>query len=360
MKHAVLIVAPSRGLGGGIERYSAAIEATLQSDGIHCRRMDLRAPERPGGLASKARFLSEVGRAVRSSGTPTRLVVTHRNLLPVVYPAARQRHYAGTTVILHGHETWSDQRRRASRIMRRADVRVVAGSSFTAGAIAPVCRASVLHPGIAADWYRTLVSAARSGRVRSGRFDLVTAFRLADWRSKGLPTLLEALELLGHDRVRLTVCGTGEVPPDLRDALAARPWAGLAPNLTDAELAERLAQADLFVLATRTRAGARASGEGFGLAMLEAQLAGTPVVAPAYGGGHDAFQHGLTGLSPVDESPRALRSAIATILDDDRLRTRMARAAATWSRDRFNPARYSEQLIRTLLGDCNDKIGVHR
>ncbi|WP_168801788.1 glycosyltransferase family 4 protein [Glycomyces buryatensis] len=360
MKRTVLLVAPSRGLGGGIERYAAAIEATLQTSGIACRRMDLRAPDRLGGLTSKARFLGEVGRAVRSSSTPTRLVLAHRNLLPVVYPAARQRHYEGTTVILHGHETWSDQRRRACRIMRRADVRVVAGSSFTAGAIAPVCRAGVLHPGIAADWYRTLVDAARPERAHTGRFDLVTAFRLGDWKSKGLPTLLEALELLGDDRVQLTVCGTGEVPSDLRDALAARPWATLAPNLTDGELAERLGRADLFVLATRTRSGASASGEGFGLAMLEAQLAGTPVVAPAYGGSHDAFQQGFTGLSPVDESPQALRSAIATILDDDRLRSRMARAAAAWSRNRFDPAHYSEQLIRTLLGNCNDKIGDYR
>ncbi|MCH7230596.1 glycosyltransferase family 4 protein [Glycomyces sp. L485] len=351
MNRKVLLLAPSRGLGGGIERYAAAIEASLHTSEIPCGRIDLRAPGRPGGLRGKIRFIGEVGRAVRSSGAPTRLIVAHRNLLPAVYAAARQRHYSGTTVILHGHETWSAQRRRASRIMRREDVRIVAGSSFTAGAVAPVCRAGVLHPGIAADWYRTLVDASRPRRGSADRFELITAFRLPDWKTKGLPTVIEAVELLGEPRIRLTVCGTGRAPSELREAIDRRPWATLAPNLTDGELAERLGRADLFVLATRTRAGARASGEGFGLAMLEAQLAGTPVIAPAYGGGHDAFQHGLTGLSPVDETPQALSSSLAAMLGDDRLRERMARAAADWSRHRFDPAHYTEHLVRALLGD---------
>ncbi|WP_051703848.1 glycosyltransferase family 4 protein [Glycomyces sp. NRRL B-16210] len=351
MNRTVLLLAPSRGLGGGIERYASGIEASLRAVGIDYRRMDLREPGLPGGTTAKIRFLGRARQAIRSSRAPTRLVLAHRNLLPVVYAAARQPRYDGTTVILHGHETWSDQRRRANRIMRRPDVHVVAGSSFTAGALAPVCRAGVLHPGIAADWYRTLVDASRPERDSADRFELVTAFRLADWKRKGLPTLLEAVERLGDPRIRLTVCGTGQVPPELRDALAARPWATLAPNLTERELAARLARADLFVLATRTRSGTGASGEGFGLALLEAQLAGTPVIAPAYGGSHDAFQHGLTGLAPVDESPRALGSAIATLLHDDRLRTRMAAAATAWARERFDPGHYAGHLVRTLLGD---------
>jgi glycosyltransferase involved in cell wall biosynthesis len=360
MNRSVLLLAPSSGLGGGIERYADGIEASFRTSGVPCRRLDLRCSGRPAGLAGKIRFIDEVRRAVRSSGGPTRLVLAHRNLLPAVYAAARQRHYDGATVILHGHETWSAGRRRANRIMRRADVRVVAGSSFTAGAIGPVCRAGVLHPGIAADWYRMLVDAARPDRPPNGRFEIVTAFRLADWKSKGLPTVLEAIELLADQDVRLTVCGSGAVPAELRAALAARPWATLAPNLTDRELAERLGRADLFVLATRTRSGSRASGEGFGLALLEAQLAGTPVIAPAYGGSHDAFQHGLTGLAPADESPQALRAAMATMLRDDRLRARMARDAAAWSRTRFDPAHYADHLVRTLLCDPADVYGGDR
>ena len=78
------------------------------------------------------------------------------------------------------------------------------------------------------------------------------------------------------------------------------------PGLSDRELARQLAGADLFVLATRSRGGRHTSGEGFGLVLLEAQVAGTPVVAPAHGGSHDAYIEGITGLAPMDETAGSL------------------------------------------------------
>ena len=47
-------------------------------------------------------------------------------------------------------------------------------------------------------------------------------------------------------------------------------------------------------------------GEGFGLVLLEAQAAGTPVIATAYGGSHEACIEGVTGVAPADESAEAL------------------------------------------------------
>jgi glycosyltransferase involved in cell wall biosynthesis len=147
------------------------------------------------------------------------------------------------------------------------------------------------------------------------------------------------------------VCGTGPVPDDLQATVAAHPWCRLAPDLSDGELAGQLAGADLFVLCTRTRAGTVACGEGFGLVLLEAQLAGTPVVAPAHGGSGDAYLPGVTGVAPVDESPSALCAALAPLLSDTRRRAEMGRAAAAWSRARFEPDSYARQVVQTLLGD---------
>ena len=79
----------------------------------------------------------------------------------------------------------------------------------------------------------------------------------------------------------------------------------LRPGLSDNELAHELAAADLFVLATQTRSGRGSVGEGFGLVLLEAQAAGTPVIAPAYGGSHEAYVEGVTGMAPTDESVEA-------------------------------------------------------
>lgn len=345
-----LLLSPSHGLGGGIERYTSTIEASLDACGIPFRRLNLRDNDRPASVFTKLGFMRTVTRAVSACKDPTQLILAHRNLLPVIYPAALQGGYAGATVILHGDETWSARRRRASLALRRPDVRVVAGSGFTAGALAPICRANILHPGVPADWYRMLVDAGVQHQVSNPQFDVVTAFRLGDWRNKGLPTIIDAVELLGDKQIRLTICGSGQVPAELRDELSARPWCTVEPNLTDQALAKRLARADLFVLATRTRSGARACGEGFGLALLEAQLTGTPVIAPAYGGSCDAFQHGVTGLSPMDETPQALCAVMRKLRYDDECRSRMARAAAAWSQANFDPAGYAGHVVQTLLG----------
>jgi glycosyltransferase involved in cell wall biosynthesis len=347
----VLLLAPSAGLGGGIERYVATVEAAFARCDVPYRRLDLMDADRRHGVVTKVRFAREARRALRASSSPTRLVVALCNLLPVVRLVSDLPQYAGATVILHGRELWCSGPVRGHRMMRRPDVRVVAASNFSAGALAPTCRANVLHPGVSAAWYDTLVSAGTRATRRPGELHLVTAFRLGSWRDKGLGTLLAAIGLLDDPRVRLTVCGNGPVPADLRATLERLPWCRVRSGLTDQQLAQQLADADLFVLATRTRRGSDSSGEGFGLVLLEAQLAGTPVVTPAYGGSGEAFEPGLTGLAPLDETPEALAAVLDALLRDQCRRAEMGRAAAAWSRARFEPAAHSRHLVRMLLGD---------
>jgi glycosyltransferase involved in cell wall biosynthesis len=346
-----LLLAPSRGLGGGIERFVATVEAAFQREGVSYRRMDLLGPGNGSGLRNKVAFARRVVAAVRASRQPVRLVVAHPNLLPLVRLVSRLGAFRGATVLLYGIDIWG-RRVRGGRIMRRRDVRVVTISGFSSGALLRTCRATVLHPGLTAQWYDTLVAAGERIRPAADTVELVTAFRLADWRAKGLPTVLDAIALLDDDRVRLTVCGSGAVPADLRAAVTRHPWCRIVADLGDEALAERLAAADVFVLATRTRTGRAAYGEGFGLVLLEAQVAGTPVVAPAYGGCGDAYQPGLTGLAPVDESPAALAAVLRRMLADERLRAAMGAAAASWARARFDLDRYARQVVDTLLAVC--------
>ncbi|MGH3326855.1 MAG: glycosyltransferase family 4 protein [Streptomycetales bacterium] len=347
----VLLLAPSIGLGGGIERYVSTLEAAFQEHEVPYRRVDLLDGDRPPGGLAKLRFIREAMRAMRASRHPVQLVLAHRNLLPIASLLSRRYDLTSVCVILYGVEVW-DRRLGSGRAMRRPHVRAIAISNFSAGALAGTCRANVLHPGVSATWYGTLVDAATRAQPEDGGIHLVTTFRLQAWRDKGLDTLLDALDLLDDERVRLTICGTGPVPAELTAKLARRPWCRVASDLTDRALADLLAGADLFVLATRTRYGSDAAGEGFGLVLLEAQLAGTPVIAPAYGGSGDAFQDGLTGLAPIDESPEALASVLAVLLGDERRRTEMGRAAASWSRAAFDPATYSGRVVTTLLGDA--------
>jgi glycosyltransferase involved in cell wall biosynthesis len=348
----VLLLAPSAGLGGGIERFAHTVQTVLAGAGVACERLNLTDPGTPLTLLRRIRFALAVRHIVHNGQLErdrVRLILMHRNLLPVLALLRRRRGAAPVTVILHGAEAWHGGRVRGRYWLRRPYVRAVTASSYTAGALARVCRAGVLAPGLSPAWFDTLTRAAMLPREPHDGLRLLTAFRLSAWRDKGLDTILDAVRIVGRDDVSLTICGSGPVPPDLVRRLVGVPRCRLVVDAADDELAELYAAADAFVLATRTRGHDAACGEGFGLVLLEAQLAGATVIAPAFGGSADAFQPDLTGVSPVDESPEALAPEIIRLLDDPKRRRELRDAAAAWARARFDPELYRRQLIRTLL-----------
>jgi phosphatidyl-myo-inositol dimannoside synthase len=345
----VLLLSPSRGLGGGIERYVATLEWAFAAEGIECQRLDLSG----SGARAHARLLAQARASLRADSQPARLVVAHRALLPVAALLARDSTACGVSVVCHGSELWDSQwrpRRRLERhLMRGAGVRVAACSNFAAGAIIGDCLATVLPPALSREWYDTLAAAAaaRPGRGRGIR--LVTAFRLSDWRTKGLPQLLAAVMALGRPDVCLTVCGSGDPPAGLLRLVSEYSWCTLRPGLSDGDLARELAAADLFVLASQMRNGRRAVGEGFGLVLLEAQVAGTPVIAPAYGGSHEAYVEGVTGVAPADESVETLTRTLHDLLKDPAQLGYMGGQAAAWAQQAFAPERYAQLAVRRLL-----------
>jgi glycosyltransferase involved in cell wall biosynthesis len=349
MSDRALLMTPSRGLGGGIERYVETVEAALSSRGVEYGRIDLTRP----GVAAHRQMLGEVVAEVRSHGKATRLIAAHPRLLPVATLAARQAAVDGISVLCYGADVWVSRAGMRwpleKALMRRADVRVVAISGFTAGALVSTAPATVLPCALTRDWFDILVEAGTTARPARSGIDLVTVFRLADWRDKGLPELLTAVASLGRSDVRLTVLGSGQVPPELHALLSRYERCTVRSGLTDRELAAELAAADLLVLATRTRAGRRASGEGFGLVLLEAQLAGTPVVAPAHGGSYDAFVDQVTGVAPVDESAQSLARALNELLCDPSRLARMGSRARDWAQEAYAPEQYASLVVDRLL-----------
>lgn len=350
----VLLLSPSLGLGGGIERYAQAIQSAFDDAGVASRRLDLAKP----GPAGHRALLAKATAALAGTATPARVIVAHRGLLPVATVLARIRAVSGISVICHGSDVWGNRwvprRCLESRLMRRSDVRIVAASSFTAGALFPGCRAAILPPGLSGAWFRELTSAAdqagtEDDRVPRADLEVMTAFRLGEWRNKGLPELTAAIAALGRADIRLTVCGSGEPPADLLAHVSGYSWCALRPGLTDTELAAQFARSSLFVLATRTRPGRRPSGEGFGLVLIEAQVAGTAVVGPAHGGSLDAYLEGVTGATPRDESVAALARVLDELARRPTQLGNMGESGAAWARARFAPDRYAALAIDRLL-----------
>jgi len=349
MTDRVLLLTPSCGLGGGIERYVATLEWSFSVQGVDYHRIDLRG----SGAAAHLRMLAQARTHLRSRVTSVRIVLAHRALLPLASMVARDRRVTGISVVCHGSDVWGAPlrpRRYVEKIlMSRSNVRVVAVSNFTAGVLTGSCQATVLPPGLSEDWYSELIDASNTIRTQVPEVELVTTFRLADWRDKGLPELLGAVSALSRSDVHVTVCGSGVPSADLMQLVRRYSWCHLRAGLTDGELARQLAVADLLVLATRTRRGRNASGEGFGLVLIEAQVAGTPVIGPAFGGSRDAYVDGVTGTSPVDETETALGATLNEVLQDPQRLKDMGKYAAEWSRECFAPSRYAGLAVARLL-----------
>lgn len=344
-----LLVAPSAGLGGGIERYVRTVEAVLTEGGITYQRMNLREGEEGHpSFSKKVAFTREVHARLRRQDRPTRLIIAHRNLLPVAAVAQGAPMHQGTTLICYGKEVWQRWRLPWRRLLRD-QVRVLAISGFTSGSLEPSVNATVVPPFLDRAWFGRLVKVGENPTsTNSVELRVLTVFRLEDWQEKGLPALVSAIKALDIT-VNLVVAGSGVAPPGLQELCRQHPWVMLKSALDDDALSAEYASADVFVLATRTHRGRGAHGEGFGLCLVEAQLAGTVVIAPAFGGSHEAFQAGVTGFAPIDESPQELARVLGLLASDGALRRRMSTAAAQWSRQCFDPDLAGPYLLRALL-----------
>ena len=98
-------------------------------------------------------------------------------------------------------------------------------------------------------------------------------------------------------------------------------------------------------VATQTRKGRRAVGESFGLVLLEAQAAGTPVIAPAYSGPRETYIEGVTGVAPADESVEALTRTLHELLKDPARLAWLGRYAVQWTRQASRPRYWLQRRL---------------
>ena len=130
-------------------------------------------------------------------------------------------------------------------------------------------------------------------------------------------------------------------------------------RLSDSELHELYRTAAVFALPTRARVGAGAAGEGFGLVFVEAAAAGLPVVAGRSGAVPEVVEDAETGLLVDPTDPDAVAEAIGTLLDDPKLRARMARAARARVKERFTFEAFGDRVAE-LLGGLASVYGSER
>lgn len=102
------------------------------------------------------------------------------------------------------------------------------------------------------------------------------------------------------------------------------------------------------VLAEADLAIAPSLREPFGNAVVEAQLAGRPVVATAALGHTESITDGETGLLVPAEDVPAMAAAIARLIDDDKLAARLADAGRESAVRRFGTERYRAEIAELV------------
>ncbi|MBL7499610.1 glycosyltransferase family 4 protein [Frankia sp. CNm7] len=354
----VLLLAPSAGPGGGVERYLDAVEEALLAGGATLTRLEAPQPAATPAttvasqLAARVDFARRAAAAARRLGRLDALVAGHPDLVKAAAGAASLGGARRVPVLCHGADIWRMPPADRALLSRHPLLRPVTVSSFCAGALAGPRLARLLPPGVPGAWRATLLAEGSRRRPHAPVPTVLSVFPLADWADKGVPTLLAAVATARAELgpVRLVVAGRGPAPGALHELLSAEPDAELDESPDDDALARLYATADLFALCTRTRAsGPRPCGEGFGTVLLEAQLAGCAVVGPAFGGSREAYQQGVTGFTPSDESAAALAEVLVGLLRDRARLTRTGRRGAEWAESVTRPEDHVRAVYQALL-----------
>ena len=87
------------------------------------------------------------------------------------------------------------------------------------------------------------------------------------------------------------------------------------------------------------------ASETFGIALVEAQACGVPVVASRFGGFPEVVRDGETGLLVPPQDPQALAAALRELLADGGRRERMGQAGRQWVRESFHWEKVAERVL---------------
>lgn len=222
---------------------------------------------------------------------------------------------------------------------RRASARVdrfVANSRHIAAAIARAYGrdAEVVYPPVDVERFAAATAEATPGP----RSEFVTLSRLVPY--KRIDVLVEAFRRLPGRR--LVVLGDG--PERQRLEALGVPNVEFAGAPSDADIVRRLAGAKAFLIAAE---------EDFGIAPVEAQAAGAPVVAYGRGGVLESIR-GLDHAAPTGvffdaQTPAAVVVAIEAL---DAAAGRITAAACRENATRFAAARFRTEIAQAVDAAC--------
>jgi phosphatidylinositol alpha-mannosyltransferase len=204
----------------------------------------------------------------------------------------------------------------------------------------------VIPNGVNVGRYQRAVPIAR---WQDGCANILFVGRLED--RKGLPHLLKAFRLIRKSgaECRLLVVGSGPQEREARRYVMTRGLQNVEflGRVSDSEKAQLFKTADIFVSPATGR-------ESFGIVLLEAMAAGTPIVCSDIHGYKGVVQRGRQALLVPPHDAKSLAAAISELLADPALRARMGAAGQeraeqfSWERITARVEAYYGFVIRRL------------
>ncbi len=186
----------------------------------------------------------------------------------------------------------------------------------------------------------------RKSVTGDGPVELLTvAMMLKGNKLESFRLLADGLRQLKSSNWQLTIVGDGPVRPEVEAMFNGLHQVRIAGQMDRTGVAGYLAKSDLFAWP-----GYR---EAFGLAYLEAQGAGLPVVAMNSGGVEAVLKEGETGVLVPEGSTAKFAAALDGLIEDRQRRQKMGRLARLFARQERGLDTASAQLDEMLQGVVN-------
>ena len=356
-------------LGGGVD---SVLDSYLEADKLRPGRVlshvvvirspsapERKLPDASGGCSLIRRRASALPAAAREAAGQLRefapdIVLLH-GFNATIFGFALRRHlprHLPVVCTYHGrYFARSPSSRAKAALFNRLELQffrshataVIAVSQHSAAQLlrhrVPETKALILHNGVALGSPPVVPRAHGDADGRNGHVRLISVSRLVP--EKGIDVLLRAFAMLSRQfpAVSFDIIGDGPLRGELAELASRLGISGSVRFLGyRSEVADLLAQADIFVLTSRQ--------ENHSVAILEAMRAGLPLVVTDVGGNTESVRDGVDGYVVPDLDAAAGAAAMARLVASGELRARFGASA----RARYELEFESNVMIDRLLG----------
>jgi phosphatidylinositol alpha-1,6-mannosyltransferase len=340
---------------GGIQRFNQRVVGSLAdahpAAALEVHVLEDRSADLPGGGVLRGfggRKLAFVLAALRAAPRARLLAIDHVALLPVAVLARVIRPRLPILMFAHGIEVWGDAGVRPVRLhhrlmMRFAVTRVACVSSFTAAKLQRAFRYPARRVRLLPNAVDPLPAVARPADRADAATVLVVTRLSASEPYKNVDKVILAVAQLAaaFPSLRLDIVGDGDARPvlvALADAQGIADRVRFLGKVSDEDLAAAYARASVFALPS--------TGEGFGIAYLEAWQRGLPVIGSTEGAAPEVIEHGRDGLLVDGADIGALAGAIETLLREPALARQLGETGLVKTKTVYAGEAFRRNLLR--------------